>query len=88
DKAGVDANDQLKYQIVERVRDHLDAFSDHRLNSLDGLRLDFENSSILIRASGTEPKIRVIVESEDQGELERLMGIGKQVVNIAKREVP
>jgi len=87
DKAGVDVNDQLKYKIVERVRDHLDAFSDHRLNSLDGLRLDFENSSILIRASGTEPKIRVIVESEDQGELERLMGIGKQVVNIAKREV-
>ena len=87
DKAGVDVNDQLKYKIVERVRDHLDVFPDHRFNSLDGLRLDFENSWILIRASGTEPKIRVIVESEDQGELERLMGIGKQVVNMAKREV-
>ena len=87
DKAGVDVNDQLKYKIVERVRDHLDVFPDHRFNSLDGLRLDFENSWILIRASGTEPKIRVIVESEDQGELERLMGMGKQVVNIAKREV-
>jgi phosphoglucosamine mutase len=87
DKDKVDANDQLKYKIVERVRNHLDVFSDHRLNSLDGLRLDFENSWILIRASGTEPKIRVIVESEDQGELERLMSIGKQVVNIAKSEV-
>jgi phosphoglucosamine mutase len=87
DKDKVDANDQLKYKIVERVRNHLDVFSDHRLNSLDGLRLDFENSWILIRASGTEPKIRVIVESEDQGEFERLMSIGKQVVNIAKSEV-
>jgi phosphomannomutase len=49
--------------------------------------LDFENSWILIRASGTEPKIRVIVESEGRGKLERLMSIGKQVVNIAKSEV-
>ncbi len=87
DKAGVDVNDQLKYQIVDQVRDHLYAFPDHRLNSLDGLRLDFGNSSILIRASGTQPLIRVIVESEDQGELERLMSIGKEVVKLAKSEV-
>jgi phosphoglucosamine mutase len=69
---------------IESIREIREFFSKI---PLDGLRLDFENSWILIRASGTEPKIRVIVESEGRGKLERLMSIGKQVVNIAKSEV-
>jgi len=87
DKKGVSVADKLKYEVMERVRDHLDAFSDYRLNSKDGLRLDFENSWILIRASGTESLIRVIAESEDWDELKKLIDKGIKAVNEAKREL-
>ena len=86
-KEKVHVVDKLKYEVMERVRDHLDAFSDYRLNSKDGLRLDFENSWILIRASGTESLIRVIAESEDWDELKKLIDKGIKAVNEAKREL-
>jgi len=78
-----DEPDNLKYKIVERVRDYLDVFSDYHLNSLDGLRLDFEDPWILIRASGTQSLIRVIAEHGDRNEHEKLIDKGIQVVKNA-----
>ena len=86
-KKGVSVVDKLKYEVIERVHAHLDAFSEYSINSLDGLRLDFGNSWVLIRASGTQPLIRVIAESEGRDELEKLMDTGVRVVNDAKREL-
>jgi len=87
DKKGVPVADKQKYEVMECVHSHLGAFPDHRINSLDGLRLDFEDSWILIRASGTQPLIRVIAESKDRDELKKLIDLGIQVVNEAKREL-
>ncbi|MCK4348027.1 MAG: hypothetical protein KAW47_05360, partial [Thermoplasmatales archaeon] len=87
DEDKVSVVDKLKYEVMERVRDHLDVFPDHRINSLDGLRLDFNNSRILIRASGTEPLIRITAESEDKDELKKLMNKGIKVVNEAKEKL-
>jgi len=84
DKKGVPVVDKQKYEVMERVHSHLDAFPEHSINSLDGLRLDFEKSWILIRASGTQPLIRVIAESEDRDELKKLMNMGIRAVNEAK----
>lgn len=49
-----------------------DALSDGKLNELDGLRADFDDGWILVRPSGTEPKLRVTVEAVDEAALERL----------------
>jgi phosphoglucosamine mutase len=43
------------------------------VNTLDGLRIDFEQSWILIRPSGTEPIFRIIAESPSAAETERLL---------------
>lgn len=86
-KKGVPIADKLKYEVIERVHTHLDVFSEYSINSLDGLRLDLGGSWVLIRASGTQPLIRVIAESEDRDELEKLMDMGIRVVNEAKREL-
>ena len=49
-----------------------EALSDGKLNELDGLRADFADGWVLVRPSGTEPKLRVTVEAVDEPALERL----------------
>lgn len=36
------------------------------VDSIDGIRLDFEDGWVLVRASGTEPKVRITVEARDE----------------------
>jgi len=87
DKRGVPIAGKLKYEVMEHVHAHLDVFPEYNINSLDGLRLDFVDSWVLIRVSGTQPLIRVIAESEDRDELKKIMDKGIRAVNEAKREL-
>ena len=54
----------------EKVAPTLDAlaekYAENRLDRQDGLRIDFPKSWVLIRASNTEPIVRVIAEAEDE----------------------
>jgi phosphoglucosamine mutase len=47
-------------RIIEKLREI------GEINTLDGVRVDLEDGWILIRPSGTEPKIRITVESNDR----------------------
>jgi phosphoglucosamine mutase len=49
------------------------AFGDGAANILDGLRMDFGSSWILVRPSGTEPIFRIIAESPSEAETEKLL---------------
>ena len=40
--------------------------------AIDGIRLDFENGWVLIRASNTSPVIRTTVEAVDKEQLEKI----------------
>ena len=55
--------------LMARFRD---ALSDAKLNALDGIRADYDDGWVLVRPSGTEPKVRVTVEAVDESALERL----------------
>ena len=49
---------------------------------LDGLRLDWEGGWLLVRASNTEPIVRVIAEAEGPAEAEALAReIGRRVTS-------
>ncbi len=59
----------LKQLIIEKSS----VFGSGSINTLDGLRMDFERSWILVRPSGTEPIFRIIAESPSETETERLL---------------
>lgn len=74
-----DCPDEMKDEFMREARDYLLANVDeiHDTIEVDGLRVNRKNGSwILIRTSGTEPKVRFAVEARDEAELERLKEIG------------
>ncbi len=50
------------------------------LNPLDGLRVQYDDGWILIRPSGTEPKIRITAEAVDAEAAERLYARAESIV--------
>ncbi|MHC1578229.1 MAG: phosphoglucosamine mutase [Dehalococcoidia bacterium] len=77
EKAKVSCPNELKEPVMAEVKQNAQLFAhDERpskIGTLDGLRLDFSDSWVLIRASGTEPLIRVISESTAQKRTEELI---------------
>lgn len=67
---------RLKTLVMEKVKENVRLFDTSQLNTLDGLRFEFDDSWILIRASGTEPAIRVMAESTSRAETEALLDRG------------
>jgi len=67
------AADKKKFQqITKKVAE---SFTDARLNKTDGCRFDFEDGWIHIRASNTEPVVRVIVEAKDKLIAEKYLNV-------------
>lgn len=65
-----------------RVLQFQSAFSDAKLNDLDGLRFDLDEGWVLVRPSGTEPKLRVTVEAVDDAALARLKARVAKVIPV------
>jgi phosphoglucosamine mutase len=80
EKARVPCPNELKELIMAQVKEKANLFASDKINTLDGLRLEFPDSWILIRASGTEPLIRVISESTSQTQTDELISKGKKLV--------
>ena len=74
-----------KYQVTDIDLNKIEAllkekFPDGKLNNSDGLRLDFDDSWVLIRKSNTEPIIRVFAEAKSES---RALDLIEAVKNIA-----
>jgi len=80
EKESVPCANELKDSVMAGVRARADSFAPYRVNALDGLRLEFADSWMLIRASGTEPLIRVISESTSRAQTDRLIVGGREFV--------
>jgi phosphoglucosamine mutase len=72
--------DSLKAAVMAKIKQNANFSNTGRLNTLDGLRFEFDDSWILIRASGTEPVIRLIAESTSRAKTEELLNTGAQTV--------
>jgi len=77
-RENVTCGNELKYKIVEEVgKDLKSIFPGYKeLSTVDGVRLSLENAWILVRASGTEPVVRLTVEGESLKAAKEIMKKG------------
>ena len=86
-KGRVECSNAFKARVMESVLRSAGVLGADELNDLDGLRLGFGDSWMLIRASGTEPAIRVLAESKSDPEAAALLNKGVRLVEQVVSEV-
>jgi phosphomannomutase len=78
-KMAYDVPDEVKFGIMEEIvelckREYGD------VNTIDGVRIDFEDKWVLVRQSDTSPMIRVMAEADTEEDVEELVaGFSKLV---------
>jgi phosphomannomutase len=68
----------------ERIAGRLkEAFADHRLDVADGLRVSREEEWLHVRASGTEPVVRLIAESPSEARTRAMLDAAHRALHLA-----
>ena len=86
EKVKIPCPNELKEAILSKIGEVADQFSAKEINTLDGIRLEFNDSWMLIRPSGTEPVVRVLVESLSQEKAKQLLNRGTEAVRSALQQ--
>ncbi|MEA3494163.1 MAG: phosphoglucomutase/phosphomannomutase family protein [Candidatus Margulisiibacteriota bacterium] len=81
-----DLHTEKAKDIVAKLKDSTpDKFAGknvEKVETLDGVKLILEeNSWILFRASGTEPLLRIYVESTSEAEVKQILGAGEELIS-------
>ncbi len=66
--------------VMSKLERQLVAMEPLSINNSDGIKLSFADGWLLIRASGTEPKIRVTAEAKDEARVRQLYDDGIGVI--------
>jgi phosphoglucosamine mutase len=69
-----------KAKLMEVVKGAIDIKDAKDVNTLDGMRVEYGSGWILVRPSGTEPKIRITAEAEDVDTLTELFNKTESIV--------
>lgn len=64
-------------EILTAIKSH---FADAQIGELDGLRLDWPDKWMLIRASNTEPIVRIIAEADTESEASKMVNDAAAIV--------
>lgn len=86
-KKSIPCPNNLKEKVMEKISQVNDELEPREINLLDGIRLEFPDSWLLIRPSGTEPTIRILCESESEPRLTYLVKEGISMVEEALKSV-
>ena len=86
DKESVDCPDERKADVLGTIErqlpDHLAGLGVERVGTLDGVKLFLEDGSwLLVRPSGTEPKLRIYVESPHDERVKPVLEAGEAFVD-------
>jgi len=89
-RENISCKNKAKYKVVEKVGEGLkSAFKAYKdFSTVDGVRLALKNGWILVRASGTEPVVRLTVEGETLKATKEIMekGVGLVKKLVGKME--
>ena len=87
-KKSIECPNERKTEVMSKIRNTLPSIFPRaaELTDINGLRLSLSDSWLLIRASGTEPLIRVKVEGRTSQEVERTMKKCTSLVTKAIKE--
>jgi phosphoglucosamine mutase len=82
-RENITCRNELKHKAIVNIEKTVkSAFSQYTdFSTVDGIRLSLKSGWLLIRASGTEPLIRLTVEGESLKAANDIMGRGKELVN-------
>ncbi|MGC8998368.1 MAG: phosphoglucosamine mutase [Candidatus Bathyarchaeia archaeon] len=74
-RKNIHCKNEVKHAVIKRTEELLQrVFPDYRqISTADGVRLSLEDGWVLVRASGTEPLIRLTVEGESLKTAEAIM---------------
>jgi phosphoglucosamine mutase len=88
-RENIACKNDVKYKVAEKVEQDLKSvFPTYKeFVTVDGVRLTLENGWILVRASGTEPLVRLTVEGESLKEAKEIMDKGAALVKKLVREM-
>ena len=81
-RENIACGNEVKCRVMENVAEYLEnAFPEFKeLSNIDGVRLVLKKGWILVRASGTEPLLRLTVEGESLNAAREIIGKGLLIV--------
>jgi phosphomannomutase len=65
-------------KVINTIKNSFDCEGD--INTVDGLRIEMEDSFILVRPSRFEPLIRIYIESKSSKKLQKLTASIKRII--------
>ncbi|MEZ4896768.1 MAG: phosphoglucosamine mutase [Saprospiraceae bacterium] len=78
-KDRIELDDNLdKSKVLQKVRDH---FAEEKVNEIDGIKIEWPDRWVQIRASNTEPILRVYAEAPNQPAAQTLVDEVKKVLS-------
>lgn len=83
DRRSIECDDDLKSDIPEFVASRADSIAGRQpsnIVSIDGQKLYFDDSWVLVRPSGTEPKVRLYAESDSRDETSKLLDSTQEII--------
>jgi phosphomannomutase len=83
DRTNFVCEDERKFKVMEKIRQRLSR-TYANMNTMDGVRIETPEGWVLVRASNTEPKIKLTVEANTAEHLERLKA---EFTSILKKEM-
>lgn len=67
-----------KHEVIEALKDE---FGEDIISDLDGVKFNYGNAEVLVRPSGSSPKVRIIAESREQVESKKALESVKESIN-------